>query len=89
MPIVLYWFVVMPSIQLLQQLSVRREDWQSDFFTIGFCWAVLAYPLALAIGHLSTMRNRKAGLERGALMNQIALSLYLILLAAYGFVAFA
>jgi len=87
-PLFLYLFVALPMYQLLQMGGSSNGSDMSNFFGNGFLWAGLAYPLVLAFYHFASVLSFRKGNAKGAMMNQLMMSGYLVLLLAYGLIGF-
>ncbi len=87
LPLFLYVFVALPLTHIIKNGASFGEEGIIQFFGYGFAWAGIAYPLVLAFNHFNSIKNYRKNLHKAALMNQISMSVYLILLAVYGVVA--
>jgi hypothetical protein len=83
-PLIIYLFVWLPSLKIIQSAGDYGEAAMEQFFVLGFAWATLLYPLVLLFNHFFCFLNFRRKQVKAALGNQLTMSLYIIVLVIYG-----
>ena len=84
LPLVIYLFAWLPSLQIIQNAGDFGSSAFDQFFVLGFAWATLLYPLVLLLNHFFSFSNLRRKQMKTALWNQLTMSLYIFILVIYG-----